>query len=73
MGDGGERRCGRRRDVRRESVLLVSTSSETEENQAEPHNTVPTGSLAEYDPSTLKRWLVSPLQTSAPTLLIALC
>lgn len=52
-------------------MLLVSTSSETEENQAEPHNTVPTGSLAEYDPSTLKRWSVSPLQTSAPTLLIA--
>lgn len=41
-------------------------------NRREPSG-VPTGSLAEYDPSTLKRWSVSPLQTSAPTLLIALC
>lgn len=48
VGDGGERRCGRKRDARRESVLLVSTSSETEKNQMKPHNTVPIGSLAEY-------------------------
>lgn len=47
VGDGGERRHGRKRDARRESVLLVSTSSETEENQEEPHNTVPIGSLTE--------------------------
>lgn len=61
--------------MRRESVLLVSTSSETEENQAEPHNTVPTGSLAEYDPSTLKRWSTSDISTHSPyrLVLITVC
>lgn len=47
VGDRGERRHGRKRDVRRESVLLVSTNSETVENQEESHNTVPIGSLTE--------------------------
>lgn len=47
VGDGGERRHERKRDARRESVLLVSTSSETEENLEESHNTVPIGEQSE--------------------------